>query len=448
MCAPPECLGDCLKSAENSLMPETMKLKMENRMECFNSGYCEKLRTPTIVGAAVPCTSGFAGTYPCKNVDLLSFIDFNGLGCAGAQGNDIWGWSKDGRDFAIMGCTNGVSYVEITDNVKPVVIGVTKTASVSSTWRDMKVFNDYVFIVSEARAHGMQVVDLTRLLTQAAPGPNNLLPADTTYTQMMGTVSQQSTHNIAINEETGFAYLVGCKTCSGGLLMVDISTPKNPVYAGCFSGDGYTHDTQCVNYTQGPDRRFTNREICFALNEDTLTIVDVTNKANPVQLSRVPYYGARYTHQGWLTLDQRYLLVDDELDEMYKTYDNTGRTVTYVWDVSDLGEPRDIKQFLSPVVSIDHNQYTEDVYTYQANYASGLRIWNRMTGKDIASDSWTPTLVGFFDVHPDSDVADFYGAWSVYPYFTSAANRNTIIVSSIEKGLFVLNFDKAKHVAD
>jgi choice-of-anchor B domain-containing protein len=342
-----------------------------------------------------------------------------------------------------MGCTNGVSYVEITDPVNPKVLGITPTASVASTWRDMKVFRDHAYIVSEARNHGMQVVDLTRLLDVKTPGPSNIFLADTNYTAEMGSTTQRSTHNIAINEETGFAYLVGCKTCSGGLLIVDISTPKNPVYAGCFSGDGYTHDAQCVVYT-GPDRRFTGREICFALNEDTLTIVDVTEKTKPVQLSRVPYYGARYTHQGWLTENQMYLLVDDELDEMYKTYDNTQQTVTYVWDVSDLGEPRDIYQFQSPVKSIDHNQYTEGDYTYQANYASGARVWNGMQ-REIASPSWKPTLVGYFDVHPDADVAEFYGSWSIYPYYKSANNKNTIVVTSIEKGLFIVNFDKSKH---
>jgi len=114
--------------------------------------------------------------------------------------------------------------------------------------------------------------------------------------------------------------------------MVDIRQPLNPQYAGCYSADGYTHDTQCVIYN-GPDHRFIGQEICFGLNEDSLTIVDVTNKSNPIMLSRIPYVGMRYTHQGWLTENQRYLIVDDELDEMYATYDNTGKTVSYIFDV-------------------------------------------------------------------------------------------------------------------
>jgi choice-of-anchor B domain-containing protein len=87
-----------------------------------------------------------------------------------------------------------------------------------------------------------------------------------------------SAHNIAINEDSGFAYAIGTGTCSGGLHMVQ--NPASPTNAGCYSGDGYTHDTQCVIYN-GPDADYQGAEVCFSSNEDTLTIVDVSNKAAP-----------------------------------------------------------------------------------------------------------------------------------------------------------------------
>jgi len=427
-------------------MPETMKWKKENRLNCFISGKCYNLRTPSILNDQVPCVNGYANAsnppYPCQNVDLLSFIDFDGLGCPGAQGNDIWGWNHapTNRDFAIFGCTTGVSFIDITNPLMPQVIGMLPTQSGASTWRDMKVYQGFAFIVSEAINHGLQVFNLTRLVEEKSPGPGRKYTADVVYTDQMGTQNQRSTHNVAINEDTGFLYLVGCRTCSGGLLIVDIRNPMNPAAAGCFAGDGYTHDTQCVVY-HGPDHRFQGNEICLAFNEDSLTIVDVTDKSNMVMLSRVPYYGVRYTHQGWITEDHSLLLMDDELDEMYKTYDTTQKTVTYVWDISNLGEPINTGAFQSPVVSIDHNQYIEGDFVYQANYASGLLIWNGLQSHN--DPEWKPKLVGYFDVHPTEDVADFYGSWSVYPYYTSDANKNTIVLTSIEIGLFVLRFDKS-----
>ena len=59
--------------------------------------------------------------------------------------------------------------------------------------------------------------------------------------------------------------------------MVDILNPVEPAFSGCFSSDGYVHDAQCVIYS-GPDTQYGGREICFSFNEDTLTVVDVSDK--------------------------------------------------------------------------------------------------------------------------------------------------------------------------
>jgi len=161
-------------------------------------------------------------------------------------------------------------------------------------------------------------------------------------------------------------------------------------------------------------------------------------------LSRKLYYGNRYCHQAWLTENQAFLFMDDELDEMYNTYDTTKKTVTYVWDVSDLVEPLNFTTFQSPVQSIDHNQYVRGNHVYQANYASGLRVW-RGAATVQNSPSWKPELIGYFDVHPDADVAEFYGSWSVYPYYASSVNKNNAALTSIEKGLFIVQFDRDLH---
>ena len=42
-----------------------------------------------------PCTSGMAGPFPCRNVDLLSYLPLNEIGGnpSGDGSNDIWGWA-------------------------------------------------------------------------------------------------------------------------------------------------------------------------------------------------------------------------------------------------------------------------------------------------------------------------------------------------------------------
>jgi choice-of-anchor B domain-containing protein len=64
-----------------------------------------------------------AGIYPCDNVDLLSFLPLAQIG--GGNGNDIWGWTdpQDGKEYAIMGRTNGTAFVDISDPYNPVYLG-------------------------------------------------------------------------------------------------------------------------------------------------------------------------------------------------------------------------------------------------------------------------------------------------------------------------------------
>jgi choice-of-anchor B domain-containing protein len=366
--------------------------------------------------SATACVGGMAGIYPCQNIDLLAQIALSDM--AATAGNDSWGWTDplDGKEYALMGLNNGTAFVDITDPENPVYLGKLPTHTVSSTWRDIKVYADHAFIVSEASGHGMQVFDLTRL--RNVTNPPVTFTEDDHYNQF------GNAHNIAINEDSGFAYAVGTSTCSGGLHMVNIQNPTNPTNAGCFSADGYTHDTQCVIYT-GPDTSYQGHEICFSSNEDSVTIVDVTNKATPVQIFRFTYSGTGYTHQGWLTEDQRYFLFDDELDEQSFGHNTRTRVV----NVTDLNAPVLVGFYDGPVQAIDHNLYTKGSYAYEANYRSGLRMVN-ITNVSSANLS----QAGYFDTYPASNTASFSGAWSTFPYFGSGV----VIISDINSGLFIV----------
>ena len=219
--------------------------------------------------------------------------------------------------------------------------------------------------------------------------------------------------------------------CSnGGLHMVDISSPASPERAGCFADHGYIHDTQCVVY-DGPDGDHQGREICFNSNATAvdpaathaLSIVDVTDKSNPVALSRTLYPNPGYSHQGWLTPDSRYFLHGDELDELTH---GTG-TTTRVFDVRDLDNPVLETVFENDTTSIDHNIYTEGRASYHSNYTSGLRVYDNRDLPEL-------TERRFFDLYPEDDSATFVGTWSNYPYF---AQNRIVAVSSIDRGLFV-----------
>ncbi len=334
------------------------------------------------------------------------------------RGNDSWGWTdpQDGTEYAIMGLGNGTAFVDISDPVNPVYLGKLPTHTSSSTWRDIKVYNNYAFIVSEASGHGMQVFDLTRL--------RSVSNAPETFTEDAHYSGFGHCHNIVINEETGFAYAVGTSTFGGGPHFVNIQNPLNPIAAGGFSADNYCHDAQVVIY-DGPDTDYTGREILLGSNEDRLSIVDVTDKSNPIAISNGFYSNIEYTHQGWLTEDKRYFIVGDELDESAFGFN----TRTIIFDVSDLDNPVVHFEFEAAQESIDHNGYVLGNNFYLSSYRAGLRI---LDITDI--DNGTMTETKYFDTYPGSDSANFDGAWSVYPFFESG----NIVISDINRGLFIV----------
>lgn len=377
------------------------------------------------------CVDGMAADYPCKNIELVSFVPLDKMG--GGNGNDIWGWTdpSTGKEYAIMGLTNGTSFIDISNPHHPLFLGhlPPHPGVAMSSWRDIKTYNNHAFISSEALNSGIQVVDLTQLRNITTP------PVKITETAFYDDIS--TSHNIVINEDSGYAYGVGLKSgdCSSGLHFIDISTPASPQFAGCFGADGYTHDAQCVNY-HGPDPDHQGKEICFAFNEDTLTIVDVSNKTSPIQISRTFYVNTGYSHQGWATDDHAWLLLDDELDE--RNIETVTHTRTLIWNIADLDSPVHHGDYTGVTTAIDHNQYIVGNYSYQANYSSGLRI---IDINDIANTQLAE--VAFFDIYPENDNVSFNGAWSVYPFFSSGI----VIVSGIEQGLFLLRPDLSGSVA-
>lgn len=362
------------------------------------------------------------------NVTLASAVNLKSGAIRARKGNDVWGWTDPttNKEYAIMGLDSKTSFVDVTDPTNPIHLADIKTATSSSTWRDIKIYKHYAYIVSEASSHGMQVFDLHRLRDLDGSVVVKL-NADYRYRNF------RNAHNIAINEETGFGYAVGTSTCDGGLHIMDLRKPLEPKFLNCVGrgvyevpskhGKAYTHDVQCVVY-KGQDMRYIGREICVASNEDTVNIVDVTDKNAPVQISVASYDGVKYTHQGWLTEDHKYFLLGDELDEQKLGVN----TKTFIWDFSDLENPTNFAVHEHKTKAIDHNMYIKDGHVFQANYNAGLRI---LSLENIEQGKLTE--VGYLDTIPSRDSARFEGIWSIFPYF----NSGTVAVAGIDGVLYL-----------
>ena len=384
---------------------------------------------PAISGGELRCEDGEVQIWECAEVDLVSFVPTKDMGGKrGTRTNDIWGWTdpETGREYALVGRNDGTSIVDVTNADMPVYIGdlPMTEGSRANVWRDIKVYNDHAYVVADgAGSHGVQVLDLRQIREITAP------PVTFTETALYDVI--HSAHNIVINEDTGFGFVVGSsgggETCGGGLHMIDLRDSPNVMFAGCFADPttgrrktGYSHDAQCVVY-HGPDSAYQGHEICFGSNETALSIADVTDKENPTPIAMADYPKVAYTHQGWLTEDHRYFYMNDEGDEPQGLVEGTR---TLVWDVSDLDDPILVHEYIAETTTTDHNLYIQGNLMYQSNYGSGLRIL------DITNPE-NPVEIGYFDTSPTGSGG---GSWSNYPYFKSG----NIVVTSGSEGLFVV----------
>jgi choice-of-anchor B domain-containing protein len=353
--------------------------------------------------------------FPAQGVTLKSWLPLSEFG-SHSSAADCWGYvSESGREYAIIGLARGTGFVDITEPGNARIIGV--ISGPNNLWKDVQIYRNYCYAVSEGGS-GIQVIDLSRIDEGIVTKVRDVTTGGTT-----------ATHTVIVNEDSG--YLYRCGGDNNGLRIYDLSDPSNPTFVASWS-TRYVHECQVVSYTDGP---YAGREIVFAYSgynggwdQTGLEIIDVTNKQNIRSLNRSFWSQAGYSHQGWLTPDRRYVYVGDELDE--QTYNK--RTTTIVFDVQNIEAPSYVGTFTNNNTATGHNMYTRGSRLYQANYTSGLRVF------DISNPT-APVETAWFDTYPSNDRNSFTGLWGCYPYFPSG----TIIGSDMVSGLFVWRLEIA-----
>ena len=370
--------------------------------------------------SGTPCDNGMAGIYPCQGYDLLAKISLETFGSEAA--NDNWGWvdHESGKEYVLSGLDDGTAFIDISDPKNPIFLGKLPTATTVSPWRDIKVYENHAFIVSEAPEHGLQVFDLTRL---------RLIDEFQIFTSDARLTDFGNAHNIWINQESGYAYVFGSELYQGGPLFINITNPINPQVEGGYADDSYTHDAHIVTY-DGPDNQYKGREILFGSNSDggennKIIIVDITDKSNPIRINSITYTNGGYTHQGFLSEDHRYFFLGDELDELQYG----APTQTRIFDLTSLSNSTLHVNYFGGVNAIDHNGYVKGNKFYLASYTAGLRVLDisQVQNKSIKE-------IGFFDTYPSNNNPKFNGVWSIYPFFESGI----IAINDIDSGLFLV----------
>ena len=389
--------------------------------------------------ALVPasCVQGFAGQFPCRNVDFQAQIALNEFSSRPVSAANVWGFVdlNDNREYAVIGLSNGTAVVEVTDPANPREVAT--IAGNPSSWREIKIYQEFhvptnrfrafAYVTTEANGAGVQVINLGGL-------PNTV----TLATRLTDTGSQHTDYvsnidyatNMALPGAQAYLWLAGSNVGSGSWRVYSLANAAQPQFIRqAPAGTQYVHDATSMLIT---DQRTTQCalghnpcEIYVDFNENSVDLWDVTDKAQPVMLSSTSYSDANYTHSGWPSADQRSIFVHDELEEIRRGL----FTQIYTMNVNDLRNPFIVASYQGPDTTTDHNGYTKGNLLYVSHYRRGLAIFDASIPSQLRE-------IGHFDtfLSPSANTAGFDGAWGVYPFFPSG----TVVISDINNGLFIL----------
>jgi choice-of-anchor B domain-containing protein len=329
------------------------------------------------------------------NLQFRSKLEYPGQTLA-----NICGYAADGREYALLGGSKGLIIVDVTNPDAPTTI--VQIPGPDNLWKEIKTYGHYAYVTSEGGG-GVQIVDMSTL-----PDPN------VAYKSYMGDgaiAGQLNTiHALHIDVTKGFLYAYGSSLFQGGAVVLDLNTdPYNPKYVGKFNQLGYIHDGYVDNDTLYGSHIYTG----------FLSVVDMTNKANPVLLGSVQT-PAKFTHNSWITDDRKHVLTTDETLPSFVTS----------YDVSDPSDIKELDRF-SPNDgnnSIGHNTHILNDYAITSWYTDGVTIVDAHRPENLV-------MVGIYDTYPQGTGPDFEGCWGVYPYLPSG----NLITSNITPGeLFIL----------
>ena len=303
--------------------------------------------------------------------------------------SDIWGYSDGVYEIAIVGHRTGTSFINATDPANPVEL--TFIPGPSSTWRDIKTYSSYAYISNET-GDGVQIVDLSNPLVPT------LVKSDSTWFS--------TAHNVFADTANALMYFPGSN--APGTVVLDVSDPVNPVFAGNFD-DSYVHDIYAED-------GFAYTGMVY---NGQLGVLDVSNPDSIFQTDAITTAGA-FTHNTWLTQDGNYCLTTDE---------NSGGHIQ-IYDVQDPYNVFLVSEWVNhdDPLSIVHNATVLGDHAFVSWYRAGLQILD-------VQDPRFPQRVGYFDTYSGVG-SGFQGAWGVYPYSPSGV----IYVSDINTGFYTFEF--------
>lgn len=315
-----------------------------------------------------------------------------------------WGINVGRREIAILGASNSILFVEVTDPAKPTLL-FRASSQFITTWREFRTYRNRVYAVSDFTQEGLRIFDLS--------DPSNIRETLQTTSFFL------EAHSITIDTIAGRAYCNGTDTRNLGLIVLDLArNPDAPtLLASVNLPGGYVHDA------------YANDNMVFASSGfNGLYVYDFLNPSMPRVVANISTAG--YNHNAWPTTDGRYLFYSEEIPS---------RRPIRVVDLRRMasGDLQVVKSFIdisldlassSEQGAIPHNVVVRGDLLFCSQYEDGLLIY------DIANPL-DPKLVARYDTYPQNTKYNGYvGSWGNYPGFRSG----NILTLDTQNGLFML----------
>lgn len=315
--------------------------------------------------------------------------------------NEIWGFTQDGNEYAVIGSTLGTHIFDVTDPASAEEVAFVEGAVASPViiHRDFHDYAGYLYVVADEGFSSLQIIDLSGL------------PASVEVVYDSSALFQRS-HNIFIDEDAGMMYVCGGNTT---LNVYSLADPEAPTLViDCdqsvdgWGAIGYVHDV------------YVRDGIAWCNAADALFVVDFSNPSEPQVLGSLTEYPENgYNHSGWLNEDGTIYALADE---------NHGLRIKLV-DVSDLTDMQVVGFAGSGVneLSIVHNLIWDGDFLHVSHYYDGYYVFD-------CSDPTNPELAAFYDTSTIAHQSSYEGAWGVYPLLPSG----NVLVSDMQEGLFII----------
>lgn len=332
------------------------------------------------------------------NLDLLMQFEYD------ENCNDIWGYvDENGDEYAILGTTKATAIIALDGPDAPREIAY--IPGTMSTWRDMKHFQDHIYVTTDVGEDGLLIIDMSQVSQDSV---DHFFWKPTLELEGRNLGPLNKCHNIYVEADEGYMYLSGCNIYSGGILIFDLNqNPEEPELVGA-GHEVYSHDV------------YANDNLMFGndIYNGELSIHDVSDKSNVELVALQPTTG-NFTHNAWSSTNNDFVFTTDEIAggfvDAYDIRDLGNIQRTAVWQPDNALEEG----------IIPHNAHYHDGFLYVSWYIVGLVVLDVSDPTNMVPAAWYDTY--------DGGQTGFNGAWGAYPFLPSGR----ILVSDMNTGLYV-----------